>query len=769
MRKIFINEVVKYALIIGVSVIALVWAALSRSTMTTLESTLENYLQSSINLLEFDSRQNNILIEDYKANSLSIASNIALLIKADPKYIQNQALLDNLRISLRLDEILITDENSQIIAYSSFHKDMKNMYLDIQEFNTGMYLTDYKKYLDPVYSDKYKTVMQYTGVSRKDKAGLVITAKKSENIAGVIKSKIVNDLSSLYPIYRNGFIAIIDKDTHTIVSYKDGRYLGVDIKELGLDVNMLRTATKVSQVTLENKEAFALLRDKDNYSHIAIAYKKDVYFTVYVYIVIIMASILLMIIFMQLFMLQVVNQHIISGISYIISCLNSITKDNLNTKVELNTCEEFSILSESINSMVSRLRNLLLSEKKLVREKESLAAAKGDFLAMMSHEIRTPLNVIIGMAQMGMHSDFDAEKEKEAFININMASTHLLSLLNDILDMSKIDAGKLELSLAPFSLSENMKHINTLIAPKAKEQELTLVTSIENIDDVNVVGDKLRLNQVLLNLLSNAVKFTGKGKKIYLTAERIATTNNTITIRFSVQDEGIGMSPEKLEKIFNPFEQADTSISRNFGGTGLGLSISNSIVELMGSKINVESTLGKGSTFWFDAVFEISDKAHDDNKNDIIIDNNSLSEYRMLLVDDVMLNRKVICSFLEKSGIKIDEAENGAEAVRMYTDAPDGYYNFILMDIHMPNMNGYEATEAIRMSDKVDALSIPIIAVTADAFKETEQQVLSSGMNGFISKPVNFAKLNAAIMKAIKDQLNTSEKIMVWTKINNLE
>ena len=189
----------------------------------------------------------------------------------------------------------------------------------------------------------------------------------------------------------------------------------------------------------------------------------------------------------------------------------------------------------------------------------------------------------------------------------------------------------------------------------------------------------------------------------------------------------------------------------------------------MGSKINVESTLGKGNKFWFDAVFEISDKVQDNKIDDVIIDNNSLSEYRMLLVDDVLLNRKVICSFLEKSGIKIDEAENGAEAVHMYTDAPDGYYNFILMDIHMPNMNGYEATEAIRRSDKVDALSIPIIAVTADAFKETEQQVLSSGMNGFISKPVNFAKLNDAIMKAVKDQLNTNEKIMVWTKINNLE
>ena len=769
MRKIFINEVVKYALIIGISVIALVWAALSRSTMSTLEATLDNYLQSSINIIEFDNKQHDILLKDYKATSISTAESIALLIQADTKYLNNQKLLDDLRKSLRLDEILITDENSEVTASSSINGSNKNPCVHVYEFASGIYQTDYKRYLEPLYCDRHKAVLQYTGVSRKDKHGIVIIAKKSENIASIIKSNITSELSSIYPIYKNGFIAIIDKDTHTIISYKDNRNLGVDIKELGIDINMLRSATKVTPVTLENKDAFALLRDKGNYSLIAIAYEKDVYFTVYVYIVIIIVSILLMIVFMQLFMLQVVNEHIISGISYIINCLNSITKDNLDTKVELNTCDEFSILSESINSMVSRLKNLLLTEKKLVNEKELLAAAKGDFLAMMSHEIRTPLNVIIGMAQMGMRTDFDENRVKDAFTNINMASTHLLSLLNDILDMSKIDAGKLELSLSSFSLKDNINHIQILISPKIKEQELVFTTNIPNIENDIIIGDKLRLNQVLLNLLSNAVKFTGKGKHIRLSVSCLSSDDEYITIRFTVSDEGIGMSEEKLEKIFNPFEQADTSISRNFGGTGLGLSISNSIVELMGSTINVESHEGKGSKFWFDVTFKRGECCKEDNSNKIVIDNNSLKDYRLLLVDDVLLNRKVICSFLEKTGIKIDEAENGSEAVKMYLESSDGYYDFILMDIHMPNMNGYEATEAIRKSSKMDALSIPIIAVTADAFKETEEQVLSSGMNGFISKPVNFAKLNHAILNVISNKLNNSEKMMVWTKINNLD
>ena len=232
-----------------------------------------------------------------------------------------------------------------------------------------------------------------------------------------------------------------------------------------------------------------------------------------------------MVIFMQLFMLQVVNQHIISGIGYIIGCLNSITKDNLNTKVDLNTCEEFSILSESINSMVSRLRNLLLSEQQLVQEKASLATAKGDFLAMMSHEIRTPLNVIIGMAQLGMRSNFDDKKKRDTFADINVASTHLLSLLNDILDMSKIDAGKLELSNSPFSIEEDITHLQLLISAKAQEQELELKVETEGIEDIVVNRDKLRLNQVLLNLLSNAMKFTEKHKNVTLSVKVINKTD----------------------------------------------------------------------------------------------------------------------------------------------------------------------------------------------------------------------------------------------------
>ncbi len=769
MKRIFISEVIKYALIIGISVITLVWASLSRSTMATFERTLESYLQSSINIIEYDKSQHNMMLNEYKSSVLATASNIALLIKADNSYLTNQMKLDELRRTLKLDEILVTDINMQLVTVSSSEKNIQSSCVHINDFVSGIYQNNFQKYIEPAFCDRYKEFIQYTGVSRLDKPGIIMIGRKSTNIKGIINASIMDNLSSIYSIYKNGFITVIDKESHTIISYKDNKFLGMDIKDLGIDVDTLRSSMEVSKVMVEGQDAFAMLRDSGDYSFIAIAFKNDVYFSVYMYLFIIIASITLMVIFMQLFMLQVVNQHIISGIGYIISCLNSITKDNLDTKVELNTCEEFSILSESINSMVSRLRNLLLSEQQLVQEKASLAAAKGDFLAMMSHEIRTPLNVIIGMAQLGMRSNFDDKKERDTFADINMASTHLLSLLNDILDMSKIDAGKLELSNSLFSIEEDITHLQLLISAKAREQELELVVDTEGIEHIVVNGDKLRLNQVLLNLLSNAMKFTEKNKNVTLSVKVLNKTDENISIRFMVIDEGIGMSKEKLGKIFKPFEQADTSITRSFGGTGLGLSISKSIVELMGGKINIESELGRGSRFWFDITFDYGVFEKVDDSLSSLLEEGSLSQYRALIVDDALLNRKVLCTFLEKTGIKMDEAASGEEAIEKYIHSPVDYYNIIFMDIHMPNMNGYEATEKIRRSDKMDALTVPIIAVTADAFKETEEKVLMCGMNGFISKPINFVKLSETVKKALNSQLNTNERIMVWTKINNLD
>ncbi len=768
MKKIFITEIVKYALVIGISVIALVWASLSRYTLSTLENTLENFLQSSVNIIAYDNKQQDKFIKEHQKNMLSNAETISVILQQDIGLLHNQPMLDSLKKSMLLDEIIITDDNSQIVAISTLSGSSKEICVHISEFLTNNYQNNYVKNKLPVFCERHKQVMQYTGISRKDNQGVIIVGKRYEQLLGSFQSTIVKHISSLYPIYKNGFILVIDKDSQTVLSYNNKKYIGTDVSQLGININLLRNAAKVVTVNVEGKKAFALLRDNGDYSLIALAYTHDVYFGIYVYIAIILASIILLIIFMQLFIIQVINKHVISGISYIIDYLNSITKDNMNHKLDLDTCKEFSILSDSINDMVRRLHNLLISEKNLVIEKESLANAKGDFLARMSHEIRTPLNVIIGIAQMGMRSDYDEAKRKDAFYNINMASTHLLSLLNDILDMSKIDAGKLEISTSQFSLMENMRHINMLVSTKAKEQELFYKPNIEVIDEDIIIGDKLRLNQVLLNLLSNAMKFTPKDKSVSLTMEKLSLTDEDITIRFTVTDEGIGMSKEKLEKIFYPFEQADTSISRSYGGTGLGLSISHNIIALMDSKINVESREGEGSKFWFDITFKRG-SVEDEVEDNISFDNNSLSQYRFLMVDDVLLNRKIVTSFLEKTGIKIDEAENGAEAITMYLDAPNGYYNFILMDIHMPNMNGYEATSVIRHSDKMDALTIPIIAVTADAFNETKQQVMDSGMSDFIAKPIQFNKLQKAISKALNSHLNTSENVMIWTKINNLE
>ncbi len=283
MKKIFVSEVIKYALIIGISVITLVWISLSRSTMATVERTLESYLQSSINIIEYDKSQHNMMLNEYKSSVLATASNIALLIKADNSYLTNHMKLDELRRTLKLDEILVTDINMQLVAMSSSEKNIQSSCVHINDFVSGIYQNNFQKYIEPAFCDRYKEFIQYTGVSRLDKPGIIMIGRKTTNIKGIIKASIMDNLSSIYSIYKNGFIIVIDKESHTIISYKNNKFLGIDIKDLGVDVDTLRSSMEISKVKIEGQDAFALLRESSDYSFIAIAFKNDIYFSVCIY------------------------------------------------------------------------------------------------------------------------------------------------------------------------------------------------------------------------------------------------------------------------------------------------------------------------------------------------------------------------------------------------------------------------------------------------------------------------------------------------------
>ena len=373
--------------------------------------------------------------------------------------------------------------------------------------------------------------------------------------------------------------------------------------------------------------------------------------------------------------------------------------------------------------------------------------AKSNFLARMSHEIRTPLNAIVGMTEIARRSVVkDPGKATSSLGEISTASSHLMGIINDVLDMSKIESGKFKLSFESFALMPAMREVTQIIQPRCTEKNLAFIVHLDEAADLAVSGDRLRLNQVLINLLGNAVKFTGDGGSIHFTVDRLEDGGDEAVVSFTITDSGIGMTDEQKQKLFRTFEQADDTIATRFGGTGLGLAISQSLVAQMGGLITVESQIGKGSTFTFTLHM-----AKTGPIEDLLIGKDdgmpNFAGKRILLVEDIELNRMIVTELLAETQLDIDTAEDGAQALAAFDASEPGYYQLIFMDIQMPNMNGYESTRHIRALNRPDAAEVPIIAMTANAYREDIDNALSAGMNGHLSKPINIDDIITALRR----------------------
>jgi signal transduction histidine kinase/ActR/RegA family two-component response regulator len=436
-------------------------------------------------------------------------------------------------------------------------------------------------------------------------------------------------------------------------------------------------------------------------------------------------------------------------------------------------------ISSSIAGAIARD---LMEKQREAALKQALQAslAKGNFLSNMSHEMRTPMNAIIGMTAIGKDTK-DIEKKDYAFGKIEDASVHLLGVINDVLDMSKIEANKLELSPVKFNFEKMLQKVVNVINFRIEERKQSFHVAIDKQIPRVLIGDDQRLSQVLTNLLSNAVKFTPDGGAIRLNARRIEggtqgensspppqagdkdgdEKNQACTIQIEVTDTGIGISEEQQARLFNSFEQAENTTTRKYGGTGLGLAISKRIVEMMGGTVWIESEPGKGSTFAFtvtmksdqykppleDTRLGVQDTGIEETKG-----SDNFTGNRILLAEDVEINREIVLTILEPTGLDIDCAENGAEALQMFSEAPDKY-GMIFMDVQMPEMDGYEATRRIRALDIPEAATIPIVAMTANVFKEDIERSLKAGMNDHVGKPLDFEEVLSKLGKYLTGRL----------------
>lgn len=363
---------------------------------------------------------------------------------------------------------------------------------------------------------------------------------------------------------------------------------------------------------------------------------------------------------------------------------------------------------------------------------QKASMAKSDFLSRMSHEIRTPLNAIIGMAQVQRQLPDLSEKARKSNEEILVASKHLLGLLNDILDMSKIESGKFKLENKPFALKKAMEEVVNMISVKSEEKSIRFTATTDTLPDVNVLGDKMRLKQVLINLLANAIKFSPENGQVTFTVTAERETNSLLFLHFSVTDTGPGISEEMRERLFKPFEQAN-QISSETTGSGLGLAISQNLVHNMGGQIKVDSVTNKGSTFYFTLSLKRTTDTPDE-AGEAKVPN--LQGKTVLVAEDILVNRVVLEELLKKTGIAVEVAVDGAKALERFETSKPGYYDIIFMDIQMPNMNGYEATEAIRALDREDAKTIPIVAMTAFAYAEDIVKAKESGMTDHMAKPL---------------------------------
>ena len=547
--------------------------------------------------------------------------------------------------------------------------------------------------------------------------------------------------AATYIINRNGTLAYYDADNEDILgvrnvfkALREGTYVGSkDFATMREQLNNYGIAT-----------ASVLLKDNEYYYCLAKMAEYDM--TIMLLIPAEYVAVSTMTMLQSALRIQVVFTVLLLGL--VLLALISIVRAERSSKMIK--------IEKETNQKLNKLR---VAAEDALKVAESASKAKSTFLSNMSHDIRTPMNAIIGFATLALDDIRDGKKVEDYLSKILSSSKHLLGLINDILDMSRIESGKVVLEEQETDLVTTLQELQSIMEGQAKERKLKLHVDYSNLRDRHVFCDKTRLNKVMFNLLANAVKFTSEGGSIWLTMSQLEPTyevEDRAIYEIRVKDTGIGIGKEFIKHIFEPFERERTSTVSKIQGTGLGMAITKNIVDMMGGTIEVESQKGVGTEFIIRLELRLQAEAGAANEEGAKQHSHAegVAEFagkRLLLAEDNELNREIACMLLSKYGFVIDTAENGQEAVDLVAASAPGYYDLVLMDIQMPVMDGHEATRRIRNLEDKELAKVPVVAMTANAFDEDRKAAKECGMNGFISKPIHMQEVVQALRMCLQD------------------
>ena len=547
--------------------------------------------------------------------------------------------------------------------------------------------------------------------------------------------------AATYIINRNGTLAYYDADNEDILgvrnvfkALREGTYVGSkDFATMREQLNNYGIAT-----------ASVLLKDNEYYYCLAKMAEYDM--TIMLLVPAEYVAVSTMTMLQSALRIQVVFTVLLLGL--VLLALISIVRAERSSKMIK--------IEKETNQKLNKLR---VAAEDALKVAESASKAKSTFLSNMSHDIRTPMNAIIGFATLALDDIRDGKKVEDYLSKILSSSKHLLGLINDILDMSRIESGKVVLEEQETDLVTTLQELQSIMEGQAKERKLKLHVDYSNLRDRHVYCDKTRLNQVMFNLLANAVKFTSEGGSIWLTMSQLEPTyevEDRAIYEIRVKDTGIGIGKEFIKHIFEPFERERTSTVSKIQGTGLGMAITKNIVDMMGGTIEVESQKGVGTEFIIRLELRLQAEAGVANEDGTKQHSHAegVAEFagkRLLLAEDNELNREIACMLLSKYGFVIDTAENGQEAVDLVAASAPDYYDLVLMDIQMPVMDGHEATRRIRNLEDKELAKVPVVAMTANAFDEDRKAAKECGMNGFISKPINMQEVVQALRMCLQD------------------